>query len=48
MVGEAHIAQAAIMTTVPNVAIVPSTLDLLGVELCCSASPTAPSGCARL
>lgn len=33
MVGEAGIAQAAIMTSVPNVAIVPSTLDLLGVEL---------------
>lgn len=33
MVGEANIAQAAVMTSVPNVAIVPSTLDLLGVEL---------------
>lgn len=33
MVGDATIAQAAIMTDVPNVAIVPSTLDLLGVEL---------------
>ncbi|WP_395812674.1 ParA family protein [Devosia sp.] len=33
LVGEAGIAQAAIMTSVPNVAIVPSTLDLLGVEL---------------
>jgi chromosome partitioning protein len=33
MVGEASIAQASIMTSVPNVAIVPSTLDLLGVEL---------------
>jgi chromosome partitioning protein len=33
MVGEAGLAQAAIMTSVPNVAIVPSTLDLLGVEL---------------
>jgi chromosome partitioning protein len=32
MVGEATIAQASIMTNVPNVAIVPSTLDLLGVE----------------
>jgi chromosome partitioning protein len=33
MVGEARVAQAAIMTTVPHVAIVPSTMDLLGVEL---------------
>jgi chromosome partitioning protein len=33
LVGEASIAQATVMTSVPNVAIVPSTLDLLGVEL---------------
>ena len=33
MVGEARIAQAAVMTSVPNVAIVPSTMDLAGVEL---------------
>jgi chromosome partitioning protein len=33
MVGEARVAQSAIMTSVPNVALVPSTLDLLGVEL---------------
>jgi len=33
LLGEAPIADAAVMTTVPNVAIVPSTLDLLGVEL---------------
>ena len=33
LVGEARIAQAAVMTSVPNVAIVPSTMDLLGVEL---------------
>ena len=33
LVGEAGIAAAATMTSVPNVAIVPSTLDLLGVEL---------------
>ena len=33
MIGEARIADAAMMTSVPNVAIVPSTLDLLGVEL---------------
>jgi len=36
MVGEATIADAAIMTSVPNVAIVPSTMDLLGVELAIS------------
>ena len=33
MMGEARVGEAAIMTSVPNVAIVPSTLDLLGVEL---------------
>ncbi|MDP1729994.1 MAG: ParA family protein [Devosia sp.] len=33
LIGEARIAQAAVMTSVPNVAIVPSTMDLLGVEL---------------
>jgi chromosome partitioning protein len=33
LVGEAEVAQAAVMTSVPNVAVVPSTMDLLGVEL---------------
>jgi chromosome partitioning protein len=33
LMAEARIGEAAIMTSVPNVAIVPSTLDLLGVEL---------------
>jgi chromosome partitioning protein len=33
LVGEAGVAQAAVATTVPNVAVVPSTMDLLGVEL---------------
>ena len=33
LVGSANIAQATVMTAVPNVAIVPSTMDLLGVEL---------------
>jgi chromosome partitioning protein len=33
LIGEARIAEAAVLTSVPNVAIVPSTLDLLGVEL---------------
>ncbi|WP_417309000.1 ParA family protein [Devosia sp.] len=32
LMGESTIAGAAVMTSVPNVAIVPSTLDLLGVE----------------
>jgi chromosome partitioning protein len=32
MVGDATVAEASIMTDVPRVAIVPSTLDLLGVE----------------
>ena len=33
LVAEATVAEAAIFTSVPNVAIVPSTMDLLGVEL---------------
>ncbi|KKB13767.1 chromosome partitioning protein ParA [Devosia geojensis] len=33
LVGEARVAEASVMTSVPNVAIVPSTMDLLGVEL---------------
>src|SRR5690606_6536989 len=33
LVGEASISEAAALTSVPNVAIVPSTMDLLGVEL---------------
>ncbi|GGF41799.1 chromosome partitioning protein ParA [Youhaiella tibetensis] len=38
LVGEARIAEASVMTSVPNVAIVPSTLDLLGVELTIAAN----------
>jgi chromosome partitioning protein len=33
LIGGTHIDDTAVMTSVPNVAIVPSTLDLLGVEL---------------
>ena len=33
LVGEAGVVEAAVMTSVPNVAIVPSTTDLSGVEL---------------
>jgi len=33
LVGEAQLVEAAVLTSVPNVAIVPSTMDLLGVEL---------------
>lgn len=33
LMGDAKVAAASVMTSVPNVAIVPSTLDLLGVEL---------------
>jgi chromosome partitioning protein len=33
LLGTARIAQAAVLTEVPNVAIVPSTMDLAGVEL---------------
>ncbi|GHA23442.1 chromosome partitioning protein ParA [Devosia pacifica] len=33
LIGEATVVQAAVQTTVPNVSIVPSTMDLLGVEL---------------
>ena len=32
MVGEASVAQAAVLSGIDNLAIVPSTLDLLGVE----------------
>ena len=39
MVGEAGVAQAAMMTDVPRVALVPSTLDLLGVEQTISQHP---------
>jgi chromosome partitioning protein len=39
MVGEASVAQASVMTDVPRVAIVPSTLDLLGVEQTISQQP---------
>ncbi len=39
LVGEARVAEAAIMTSVPNVALVPSTLDLLGVELTIAGKP---------
>ena len=35
------------MTGVPQVAIVPSTLDLLGVELSVVGRPTAPSAARR-
>jgi chromosome partitioning protein len=37
LVGDATVAEAAIMTEVPYVAIVPSTMDLLGVELAIAA-----------
>lgn len=33
LLGEAGVAEAAVATNVPNVAVVPSTMDLLGVEL---------------
>jgi chromosome partitioning protein len=33
LIGSARIAEAAVMTGVPNVAIVPSTIDLAGLEL---------------
>jgi chromosome partitioning protein len=39
MVGEATVAQAAMATDVPRVALVPSTLDLLGVEQTISQQP---------
>jgi chromosome partitioning protein len=45
IVGDASIAQASVMTAVPNVAIVPSTLDLLGAE---SALITQPDRAYRL
>jgi chromosome partitioning protein len=33
LLGEAGVAEASVVTSVPNVAVVPSTMDLLGVEL---------------
>ena len=39
MVGEATVAQAAMVTDVPRVSLVPSTLDLLGVEQTISQQP---------
>jgi len=39
MVGEANVAEASVMSSVPNVAIVASTMDLLGVELTISQQP---------
>ena len=39
LTGEAGVAEAAVMTSVPNVAIVPSTMDLLGVELAIAREP---------
>lgn len=39
LLGECGIAQAAVMTQVPQVAIVPSTMDLLGVEAHISSAP---------
>src|SRR3569623_1111755 len=39
VVGEAGVVEAATMTGVPNVAIVPSTLDLLGVEQVIATQP---------
>ena len=44
LVGEARIAEAAVMTTVPNVAIVPSTMDLLGIELTIAGAPRTSVG----
>jgi len=39
LMGDRSIAEAAVMTEVPNVAVVPSTLDLLGVEPSVGGSP---------
>jgi len=39
LIGEATVQQAAIMTDVPRVAIVPSTLDLSGVEMMIAQQP---------
>src|SRR6185295_9452262 len=39
MVGEASVSQAAIMTDVPRVALVPSTIDLSGIELTIASQP---------
>ncbi|MBL0936846.1 MAG: ParA family protein [Rhizobiaceae bacterium] len=39
LIGEATIAQSAVKTAVPGLSVVPSTLDLLGVEMEISAKP---------
>jgi chromosome partitioning protein len=39
LIGEATIAQSAVMTAVPGLSVVPSTLDLLGVEMEISSAP---------
>ena len=39
LVGTARIAQATVATSVPNVAIVPSTMDLAGLELTIAQQP---------
>lgn len=39
LIGEATIAQSAVRTAVPGLSVVPSTLDLLGVEMEISAKP---------
>jgi chromosome partitioning protein len=39
LLGEASVAEAAIMTDVPRVALIPSTLDLSGVELTIATQP---------
>jgi chromosome partitioning protein len=39
MIGDSDVARAQVMTGVPHVAIVPSTLDLLGVELTIAGHP---------
>ena len=39
LIGEATVSQAAIPTAVPNLDIIPSTLDLLGIEMEISGAP---------
>lgn len=42
MLGEAQLAEGALMTGVPLVSIVPSTMDLLGIELTIAQEPDRP------
>ncbi len=45
--GQASVAEAAVSTAVPNLWVVPSTLDLLGVEMEIAGRPIGLTSCAK-